>query len=151
MSRVLGRRTFLGVVTAAGGTISGLVLFGRKARRLQELSVTALLDGIANSQDAQRLGVAYLHLYPDQADIDVLREELTLSLGKPSDETLREAIANDFGLGRTLQIDGWVLSETELKACALAVLQSSSSIKLPETTPAGRVRGPSDPLRQSSP
>jgi hypothetical protein len=39
-----------------------------------------------------------------------------------SGSSLGEAIAADFRAGRTMRIDGWMLSTTECAACVAAVL-----------------------------
>ena len=128
MGRVLGRRSFFGTLAALGTTVCGFVLFGWRSRRSQEDSIARLVDEIGESDDVRGLGLAYLHRHPDQADVDILRAALAPSLGQPAlffgsdppETALRDAIANDFGAGRTVELDGWVFSQTELRLSALA-------------------------------
>ena len=140
MGRVLGRRSFFGTLAALGTTVCGFVLFGWRSRRSQEDSIARLVDEIGESDDVRGLGLAYLHRHPDQADVDILRAALAPSLGQPAlffgsdppETALRDAIANDFWAGRTVELDGWVFSQTELRLSALAALQSLGSITPPQ-------------------
>jgi hypothetical protein len=47
-----------------------------------------------------------------------------LQTGPGTDERLRQLVRDDFSAGRTVLIDGWVLSVTEARQCALfSILQ----------------------------
>lgn len=86
----------------------------------------------ANGESARAIGRRYLALTPEESDINRLT---TLICGAPEnyvhltrsrpDETRSLLAAQqraDFAAGRTVMVDGWVLSQTEARLCALAAL-----------------------------
>ncbi len=69
------------------------------------------------------LGEVYLKTHEDEASHRVLSSHFTTL----SDEVRREeAIKADFQARRTVVVDGWLLSVTEARQCALASLQPKS-------------------------
>ena len=79
------------------------------------------------SFSVRRLGEAYLRERPDEADRTLLLKELGPGLENIagiSDLTkrFRARIGEDFAAGRTIILDGWMLSETECRLCALQLL-----------------------------
>jgi len=92
----------------------------------------ALLDFFADRDSARAVGAAYLESAPEEDDDERLLRGLTggrvreaeweaLATSDPAAlyEQVRELHRSDFAAGRTLQLSGWVLSETELRLCAL--------------------------------
>jgi len=84
---------------------------------------------IADLQSARRVGQAYLATTPADADRDRLLAEVYPRLEPGADRSAaawRESYTAqcrlDFAEGRTVRIDGWVLSRTEARLCALAAL-----------------------------
>jgi hypothetical protein len=82
-------------------------------------------------ESAAILGRAYLAEAPAEADPDglvarILPESSARELAALDGERLRALVAErqrgDFAAGRTFVLDGWVLSRTELRLCALAAL-----------------------------
>lgn len=82
---------------------------------------------------AQVIGRAYLRVAPGEADANLLagilvRRDPALDVRRnPPDDRrivgiLRDRIAKDFETGHTVRIDGWVLSKTEARLCALCFL-----------------------------
>jgi len=79
------------------------------------------------------LGRLYLNRYPDEDSLDALASHLPLQtrnegsadhgteLGALHDQ-VRSQIRRDFESGNCVRIDGWVLSRTEARVCALATL-----------------------------
>jgi len=81
---------------------------------------------------ARRVGMEYLrerpqdadirvlirHLVPDPRRLQALRECDRAALGR----FLAESTRRDFQRGKTMSVDGWILSETELRVCALSAL-----------------------------
>ncbi len=82
-------------------------------------------------QSARRVGAAYLGQRPDETSRENLMASLARSLREtgitlPSGtsvaglaEGFSELIRADFASGRTVIIEGWVLSESECRLCAL--------------------------------
>lgn len=103
------------------------------------LAVPARAYGGAGAADAathisvRRLGEAYLRLRPMEASRESLMASLRHSMQRlgaaqpegggviGSSESIRELIKDDFASCRTINIDGWVLSESECRLCALHV------------------------------
>ena len=92
----------------------------------------AVLAG-RNRTAAAAVGRAYLAIRPGEADPQVVRDLMqkhaTLqgdALGGCGNLRLqalyRRAVRHDFETGRIVEIDGWVLAETEARACAIVAL-----------------------------
>ena len=60
---------------------------------------------------ARRIGLHYLRRHPGAARM----RPHAVSL--PTATVLRQRIAEDFANGRTVEVDGWILSRTELALC----------------------------------
>ncbi|MEL7210088.1 MAG: hypothetical protein AAGK32_17975 [Actinomycetota bacterium] len=73
-----------------------------------------------------RIGRRHREEHPDEDDVVVLREHLGLEEGElaGTDDlaSFAELAAEDYGAGRTVRLDGWVLSVTEARAAALLSL-----------------------------
>lgn len=96
----------------------------------------ALLDGgfpariFRVRESAINLGAEYLRRAPAENDRQVLRAALDLpprkdfSQGRALALRLAERHRDDFRQGEIQRIEGWILSRTELRLCALAYLTS---------------------------
>ena len=74
-----------------------------------------LLD-ILDDEDAVRaIGLAYRRRFPAHDDAEALGGMLAAETAKP----LSTRVQADFAHGRTLQLNGWILSVTEARQCAL--------------------------------
>jgi hypothetical protein len=103
----------------------------RKRRIIWPDGIAAGVGGLFGDVEAARqLGRHYLATHPDEANVATLAT-LLYSEGSgwwPPDgpAVLRAGIAArrkaDFSAGRVVQVDGWVLTSTEARACALAAL-----------------------------
>jgi hypothetical protein len=87
----------------------------------------ALRGFFRHPDSAAAIGRGYLCLCPEEADLHGLLARLLPDAEPPlAREDLRRALAArqaaDFGSGRTLLLDGWVLSLTEARLCAAAAL-----------------------------
>lgn len=85
------------------------------------------LSAICDPQTLRRIGTDYRTRTPGEAGESRLVHLLTAGLptgGDPSRQ-LDNTIKQDYAAGRTLIIDGWVLSITEARQCALYSLQKS--------------------------
>jgi hypothetical protein len=94
---------------------------GSRAARLAGL--------LADQESAAAVGRAYLYSVPAEADSRLLVQRLSASLGKGrmlGDDELRRLLARridrDFAEERVATVQGWVLSVTELRLCALCAL-----------------------------
>lgn len=86
----------------------------------------------AQRGSARIVGHRYLVLVPEEAQATVLAARIAGSAGRyshltrASTRTLRAVLARrqrqDFAEGETVSIDGWVLSRTEARLCALVAL-----------------------------
>lgn len=112
MVRILG---LAGVAAALGPQAASALPLPSPARRL-----TGLLADMAS---ARQIGRAYLQGTPGDADRDCLTAQLVARLeGDVSRETLVACCRADFADGRTVMVNGWMLSQTEARLCALAAL-----------------------------
>jgi hypothetical protein len=75
-------------------------------------------------RDAAEIGQAVLRAGAVEADERALRRELGFGTAEPLalDRSFRDAIRRDFAAGETVHVEGWVLSRTEARLCALAAL-----------------------------
>ena len=132
MSLRVSRRTVIaGLAAGIVGTAIGVRLYwpgGDNARAAGRLA-----DMLRHPDSAARLGRLYLDEKPREADTALLVRLIGAARGPalppPSpttDEALRadleERTRNDFILGNTVAVDGWLLSLTEARLCALVSL-----------------------------
>ena len=122
MSATFTRRRLLALAAAAG--------IGAAAWRLADDGVAdspeARLAAVLGDRDAARsVGERYLAGRPGERDEQALLR-LLRPLGDPEllarDELgtrVRRAVREDFAQGRVVLVDGWYLSETEARLCAL--------------------------------
>ncbi len=123
-----GRRRLLvtGVGLAASATL-GPRAIGLILERLAASSDVgqSLRELIVHRESAALLGRAYLTAVPHEADPSKL---VSLILGEPAIPTGREAarvaarIRADFDAGRVVTVEGWILSTTEARLCALCAV-----------------------------
>jgi acyl CoA:acetate/3-ketoacid CoA transferase alpha subunit len=88
-----------------------------------------------SAQSAQIVGQRYLAVTAGEADAALLAARIAgtqqyyLRLVSADEPTLRALLAvqqqADFAEGRTVNIDGWILSRTEARLCALAALDAT--------------------------
>ncbi len=82
----------------------------------------------ADRRSAEMVGLAYLAGHPAEADSEHLLRKILA--GAPNTfDPLRSWLSakgrEDFAHGRTVQVQGWLLSQTEARRCALAALAIS--------------------------
>lgn len=76
---------------------------------------------------AARVGRAYLRRHPEEARTAELRRhlrELPLDAPRELGSRARTRIREDFACGQVVQVEGWLLSRTEVRLCALAALSA---------------------------
>ncbi len=134
--RDIRRRTFLislagsiGLLASARGVVALLA-----PHEDASSAADALLSGRFGSSPAtRRIGRAYLAAVPSESDPRTLRSALSPS-GQDPDEwwgtidveslsaTVRTDVRQDFAIGQTWTMDGWVLSRTEGRLAALLIV-----------------------------
>ncbi len=72
---------------------------------------------VTSKSGVRAIGVKYLELYPQESAPHVLR-----TLLPRSEAGIRTHITKDFENGDVVSIGGWILSRTECRVCAIAVL-----------------------------
>ena len=135
-NRVFSRREAIKFAVAAAvavvvqSQLPGAVALQHTQQALLPTRLTALL---AHTESAKVIGGEYLLKYPQEATVDTLLDQIAsrivateVGLFSPSDQQLREqldgVIRADFAADRIVKLRGWVLSATEARLCALAVL-----------------------------
>ncbi len=131
----LSRRRFLQRLVLSGFAIalpSGTTFAFGQARDPSELLASRLSWFFVNRQSAQVVGRRYLALAPDEANVNRLTEliartpENYVRLANTDIGELRALLSvqqrQDFEQNLTASIDGWILSETEARLCAIAAI-----------------------------
>jgi hypothetical protein len=76
----------------------------------------------------RQLGAHYRASTPSESTADALRAALAggrgIRLPFVADKSTDDQVRDDFAAGRTVLVDGWVLSVTEARQCALYSLKS---------------------------
>lgn len=136
----MDRREFLSLISLGGVAIPLGASIGREEAVSGEATIGGskvrdllphLDGGKLLRQNVELIGRAYLRSHPEAADaasLSVLtsRDRRDLEVSKEATlETmvrlLNREIRSDFENGRTVHIDGWILSQTEARLCALTV------------------------------
>ena len=115
------RRQFLQSSVASGAlAFPGASLLA--ARSVAASPPEGLQRLFGDDMQIRQLGDKYLFVNPGEKDIDVL-----WNLAVPVDDSSHAAAAikQDFEGGNVVTIDGWVLSRTEARHCALFSMLSS--------------------------
>ena len=72
---------------------------------------------------ARHVGQAYLRLNPEEADLSHLLEILGANTAQPPLRPMLLAqLRQDFEAGRMVNVQGWMLAQTEARLCAVAAL-----------------------------
>ena len=93
--------------------------------------IRILRDLLSNRRSADAIGSAYLVVRPEEANVERLLDEIVGTDRRPPRDltgaryfrqTLHARIHQDFVEHKTVHIDGWLLSITECRLCALLSL-----------------------------
>lgn len=93
-----------------------------------------LLSLLAHRDSAARIGRLYLRRFPGEADARRLASMILGQASAPAaapsaPDALRRQVAQrrrqDFATGETVRVEGWILSRSEARLCALAALPKS--------------------------
>lgn len=131
MSMRLTRRGFLAsLAVGIAGAALGLRLYWTERRT--PAGAEQLVRLLPHADSAARLGQRYLDDTPQEADATRLIALIgTVPAVGESDAALRARlqarIRQDFIDGDTVAVDGWLLSRTEARLCALVHLMHSAS------------------------
>lgn len=122
---MLARRELFGLAGRAGIVAVCSVLLGCR----DENGDRAQPDGLDADVVAAvvAVGRSYLFAVPGATHADDLRRDLALdgsaTSAVPVDADLDAAVRDDFGEGRIVLLDGWMLSRTEARLAALVALE----------------------------
>jgi len=121
------RRAFIGL--AAAGT-AGLLLSetARAGRSFSPVTVQpCLLAFLHDEQVVGDIGRRYREMAPDENNARFLAEAILApqpgTVSAALSARLERQVAQDFAGGRTVNVNGWILSVTEARQCALFSLQ----------------------------
>ena len=138
MQPIIARRRVIETIAALGiltTVMPVLALAGTKGMCLRQSEVERLIYFLRNRKGAQAIGRIYLQSFPQEADVQYLLHAIlsrnesirrVTAYGRKGDvlASLRELIGNDFAEGRTVCVDGWILSQTEARLCSLTCFVS---------------------------
>ena len=118
------RRRFLVATSAVGTTaLAGTAIYWS----MRDTWTERLVQALGDSPATREIGRVFVAAHPDQARPEELREGLQRSFAagdraRPLRDALADKIEEDYRFGRVAQVEDWVLSETEIRLCALAAL-----------------------------
>jgi hypothetical protein len=134
----LPRRDFLLLALASCGTplftsVASSGLEQQAEPGLRGGSQTALQYFAEAGESARKVGEAYARQinldFTEESILKAANDVLELIAGSRGSNdaltALGNAVRRDFQEGRSVQVEGWVLSRTELELCLLMLLQSS--------------------------
>jgi hypothetical protein len=88
----------------------------------KKLSYPHLLSQIMDEKTIMGMGAKYREQFPEESSERVLARTLFGDSDNLSQDKLEAMVRADFSEGRTVVIEGWVLSKTEARQCALHYL-----------------------------
>jgi hypothetical protein len=118
----LDRRRFLQL--SAAGVVAGLAdsaCTRDTGEKAQALARPALLE-MLGADRALEIGTHYRAAVPAENTVAALRDAISSSQRQfpwIRRRSIDEQVRDDFAAGRTVVVNGWVLSETEARQCAL--------------------------------
>jgi hypothetical protein len=98
--------------------------------RMTDPLSTKLIDVFHDKKSARAIGLEYLRMAPTEGNPGELTKlicsaryhELARADGRTVKDLLLRRQRDDFEAGRIVYVQGWILSETEARLCALAAL-----------------------------
>jgi hypothetical protein len=135
----VNRKKFLllsGVV-ASGVAVPVLVRWMRHAGRNKPLLHPASLEHLFDEQTIRGIGVAYRSAAPSENAAQPLTSLLLNNPGGPAisadddsavGRVLQQKVHGDFEAGRIVMVDGWILSVTEARQCALFSIAATGPV-----------------------
>ena len=86
-----------------------------------QAQLKAMFNDPANARD---IGQFYLDAYPDQATQAYLEQQIGLGNNPDPIKSFEDQRQQDFLVGNTVTMDGWVLAKAEVCVCALLALSA---------------------------
>lgn len=121
----MDRRRFLsiGAVLSVGITTSGLRFWPDSSAEPEALAHPQLLSVLDNPARIRELGRRYRSQVPAEGSQDALIAALRADLGSAppaaTEKAVEQQVREDFARGHIIRLNGWVLSRTEARQCAL--------------------------------
>jgi hypothetical protein len=121
------RRNF---ILLSGGTLAAAgiswALWPKHADSISEGVPPLVLSQLCDEQELMKIGKAYRKMVPDEDDASALSKYIRIdgnekSINQDAQQSaigLEEKSRSDFESGKTVILDGWVLSVTEARQCA---------------------------------
>jgi hypothetical protein len=125
------RREFLLLSAVFGATVAAGRVWHEPAGSAPATDAGLLVSLVRPLASARVIGAAYLAATPSEADPVRLADAILAGLeGGPrtpaaTRRRLARRIERDFGANETVTLDGWIVSRTEARLCALAHLAVS--------------------------
>ncbi len=117
------RRQFIGIATAGTAALVWPAATRGAVAAQTSLAHPHLLEVLRNDAGVRALGLRYRERVPDENSSSVLEQKILTQTGAMKATALRarvkEEVQLDFARGRTVMLNGWVLSVTEARQCAL--------------------------------
>jgi hypothetical protein len=131
MPRLVTRRRVLKAVAALWASAASGACYANGVGSDAPLLNRQLRTIFGDPRDAERIGEAYLAQRPQEADPDFLVRTVYAVAGRLSRlngcewrDRVSAAVRRDFAQGATVSLQGWILSTTEARLCALAAIHA---------------------------
>lgn len=120
---MVARRQFLRHLGAAAVGVAATSCKLRPDYDVKTLAQPELLATLGVAE-VRNIGQRYRALHPSEATVDAIRQAILDSRPLPArlgltDPLVATLVHDDFAHGRTVALDGWILSVTEARQCAL--------------------------------
>jgi hypothetical protein len=118
------RKKFIFLITAAATIVAvpAWYYYSGSTAYDQSLTKPQLLSNIWDTETMVGIGMIYLKQHPGETDesrlTKLLSENISLEKGAIA-TSINQKIKEDYKTGRIVTIDGWILSVTEGRQCAL--------------------------------
>jgi hypothetical protein len=124
------RRTFIWIATAATSILAIPVIdyTCKKSRHSDPVVVPDVLARFCDEKTLKDIGKKYLLSVPSEAEKEQLKKlilandadtRLKSSISSDTSDWINQKIRHDFEANQVFTIDGWILSRTEARQCAL--------------------------------
>ena len=133
---MMKRRNFIitTALSAAAVSLPFMNCTGPDPELDKKISIPEVLSQTYDENTIREIGLAYGKVYPDEYNISTLEgllkkntdgKIISASMQKTEiNAQLDSQVKNDFAAGQTIVLNGWVLSLTEARQCALYTLIS---------------------------
>ena len=121
-----------GWLALSGSTTVRANALGTERAADSSAAAERLLEVYHRPESAAQIGLAYLKAGPQTQSADEMVNAVVARLGVSprldamTNAELKDGIAlavrDDFAAMRTIEVDGWILAETEVRLCALTAL-----------------------------